>query len=313
MEAWSIINPPEGSTERPTVDVSNIRRKYLDIPYASQSPSQKLDIYLPSEGDGPFPTLIFIHGGAFVFGDKRDLQFLHAIDGINRGYAVVSVEYRRAFEAQYPNPLFDIKAATRFLRANAATYKLDGNRFASGGDSAGGYYVVMAASTQGNPAFEDFSMGNAEYSSKVKAIISWYGAADLTARGKDKDIENTDLKDSELPDNDKLPDIYKLLLGAQMGEISGLMHFTNPLHFITPEFPPVFVQHGSDDRTVPVIHAYQLEEQVQKICGEGHATVDILNGYDHGTSGPKFQFMDPKWVNKEQIDKAFAFLDKYLK
>jgi acetyl esterase/lipase len=131
--------------------------------------------YLPPEGDGPFPTIIFIHGGAFVFGGKRDTQFLHAIDGINRGYAVVSVEHRLAFEAKYPYPLFDVKAAIRFLRANAEKYKLDGDRFASCGDSAGAYYAVMAAATQSNPAFEDLSMGNASYSSKVKAVVSWYG------------------------------------------------------------------------------------------------------------------------------------------
>jgi acetyl esterase/lipase len=310
MEVWSIINPPEGSTEVPTIDVSKIRRKYLDIPYASQSPSQKLDIYLPFDGDGPFPTLIFIHGGAFVFGGKRDMQFLHAIDGINRGYAVVSVEYRLAFEAQYPSPLFDLKAAIRFLRANAAKFLLDGNRFALSGDSAGGYYAVMAASTQENPAFEDFTMGNEEYSSSVKAVVSWYGACDMLVQGRER--ENNGPKDPRLRDNQELPDIHKLWLGAQMSEISGLMHFTNPLHFITPNFPPIFVQHGSDDHTVPVIHAHQLEEKVREVCGRDRVAVEILEGYDHGTYGSKFQYMDPKWVNKEQIDKVFVFLDKYL-
>ena len=307
MESWSIINPPEESREVPLIDVVTITRKYLDVPYAAQSPSQKLDIYLPGEGDGPFPTLIFIHGGAFVFGSKRDLQFLHAIGGINRGWAVASVEYRGAFEAQYPSPLFDLKAAIRYLRANAAKFMLDGNRFALSGDSAGGYYAVMAAATQDNPAFEDFTMGNAAYSSSVKAVVSWYGAFDNTARGEQS------LKDLQPPMNHDLPDIHKLWLGAQMSEISGLMHFTNPLNFITPNFPPVFVQHGSEDNTVPVIHAYQLEKKVREVCGSERAVVDILEGYDHGTYGSRFQYMHPEWVNKEQQDKVFAFLNQHLK
>ncbi len=298
MEEWSIIMPPEGTMGVPEIDVSQIRRKYLDIPYASQSPSQKLDIYLPREGDGPFPTLIFIHGGAFVFGSKRDTQFLHAIDGINRGYAVVSVEHRLAFESKYPDPLFDVKAAIRFLRANAAVYMLDGNRFATCGDSAGAYYAVMAAATQGNPAFEDLSMGSSEYSSSVKTVVSWYGVFDIIAQ--DKAIKGYGVSDPNMPD------INKLWLGAQSDEISGLMHFTNPLNFITPNFPQIFAQHGSDDKTVPVIQAYLLEEKIRSICGNERVTVEILEGFDHGG-------FDPRWMDPEQIEKAFAFLDKHLK
>lgn len=290
--------PPEGTMEVPTIDVSSIRRKYLDIPYASQSPSQKLDIYLPGEGDGPYPTLIFIHGGAFIFGSKRDTQLLHAIDGINRGYAVVSVEHRLAFEAQYPSALYDVKAAFRFLRANAATYMLDGNRFASCGDSAGAYYAVMAAATEGNPAFEDYSMGYKAYASNVKAVVSWYGVFDIMTQ--DKAVKGYGVADPNMPD------INKLWLGAQSGEISGLMHFTNPLNFITPSFPPIFAQHGSDDHTVPVIQAHLLEEKVRRICGADRASVEILEGFDHGG-------FDPRWMDKEQNDKAFAFLDMHMK
>lgn len=298
METWSIINPPEGSMEIPNIDVSQIKRKYLDIPYATGSPNQKLDIYLPGEGDGPFPTLIFIHGGAFVFGAKRDIQLLQALDGINRGYAVVSVEYRLGFEAQYPAPLFDVKAAIRFLRANAAIYKLDGDNFASCGDSAGGYYVAMAAATQDNPAFEDFTMGNAEYSSTVKAVVSWFGVFDILTQ--DREIEQYGNKDPNLPDIDKL------WLGAQSADIEGLMYFTNPINFVSPAFPPIFIQHGSDDHTVPHIQAYLLEECVRKVCGAERVTMEILEGYEHGG-------IELRWNEKEQVDKAFEFLDKHMK
>lgn len=299
MEEWSVINPPEGSLDIPTVDVSRIRRKYLDIPYATQSASQRLDIYLPSEGDGPFPTLIFIHGGAFVFGQKRDVQFLHAIEGINRGYAVVSVEHRVAFEAQFPSALYDFKAAIRFLRANATKYMLDGNRFASGGDSAGGYYAVMAAATQGNPAYEDFSMGNEAYSSNVKAVVSWYGVYDLLLQN------NTPNGDPTLEDPE-FPGIDQLLFGAPSKDIEGLMRFTNPLNFITTAFPPVFIQHGSDDQIVSVKQAYMLEERVRKICGAERVSMEIIEGCDHGG-------LDPRLYEQEYLVKAFNWLDRYLK
>lgn len=297
MDTWTINYPPEGVMEVPTINVSGIKRKYLDVPYASQSKSQVLDIYLPSEGDGPFPTLVFVHGGAFVFGQKRDTQFLHAIEGINHGYAVVSVEHRLGFEAQFPAALFDVKAALRFLRANAVTYKLDGDRFAVGGDSAGGYYAVMAAATQGNPAFEDLSMGYASYSSAVSAVVSWYGVYDLLVNrsGKESPVSAPGF-----------PDIYKLLLGAPMEDIRGLMYFTNPLNFITTAFPPVFIQHGACDNTVDVGQAAILAEKVKAVCGPDHVVVDIVADCDHGG-------IDPKLYETQYAVKAFEFLDRYLK
>jgi acetyl esterase/lipase len=208
------------------------------------------------------------------------------------------VEHRLAFEAKYPYPLFDVKAAIRFLRANAAKYKLDGDRFASCGDSAGAYYAVMAAATEENPAFEDLSMGNTIYSSKVKAVASWYGVFDILAQ--DEEVEKYGLKDPSLPD------INKFWLGAQSKDIPGLMHFTNPLHFITKSFPPIFAQHGSDDHTVPCIQVTLLKAKINEVCGEERASVEILEGFDHGG-------FDPRWMEKEQIDKAFVFFDNHLK
>lgn len=299
METWSIIQPPPGSFETPMVDVSTITRKFLDVPYADGSPSQKLDIYLPGEGDGPFPTLIFVHGGAFIFGDKRDTQLLQALDGINRGYAVVSVEYRRAREAKFPAGLFDVKAAIRFLRAHAKEYKLDPERFASCGDSAGGYYVVMAAATQGNPAFEDYSMGNAGVSSAVSAVVSWFGCYDMVR------IRRTIAPDSPIANPD-FPDIDVLLLGAPSTDIEGLMYFTNPLNFITPDFPPIYVSHGTADVIVNVEQSLLLAEKLREVLPLEKYEVDILEGFNHGG-------FDLRWNDKEYIDRTFAFLDRFMK
>jgi acetyl esterase/lipase len=285
--------------EMPTVDVGTISRKYLDIPYASQSPSQKLDIYLPAEGGGPFPTLIFVHGGGFVLGDKRDAQLLQAIDGINRDYAVVSVEHRLAGEAKYPAGVFDVKAAVRFLRANAAQFMLDGDRFALYGDSAGGHYVVMSAATQGNPAFEDLSMGNASYSSAVQVAASRFGVYDFGFQRE---------KGSKIPPegDPNFEAIENALFGAASKDISGLMYFTNALNFITKDFPPIYLQHGSDDKTVPVVQSVALEERIRAVCGPERVEMTIFPGFDHGG-------IDPRWNAPENDDMVFAFLDKYLK
>jgi acetyl esterase/lipase len=293
------FNPFEGSMVKPILDVSGITRKFLDIPYASGSPSQKLDIYLPEEGSGSFPVIIFVHGGAFILGDKRDNQFLQAIDGIRRGYAVVSVEYRLAFEAKYPAAVFDVKAAVRFLRANASLYSLDGDRFALCGDSAGAHYAVMAAATQGNPAFEDLSQGNAAYSSAVIAVASRFGPFDFA-------LEGAMARETPPKADPFFPDIEMHLLGAHSDTITGLMYFTNPLHFIGKDFPPIFLEHGSDDMIVPVVHSYRMADKVRAVCGPQRVELVIRNGYNHGG-------IDERWNEPEINDEMFAFFDKNLK
>ena len=76
----------------PMLDLSGVRRKFLDVNYAgTDNPAQTMDILLPGEGDGPFPVLIQFHGGAFLGGDKRDAQNIYLAKGIQRGYAVVNV------------------------------------------------------------------------------------------------------------------------------------------------------------------------------------------------------------------------------
>ena len=75
-------------------DISWVKRKFLDVPYAGNSPAQRLDLYLPDEGEGPFPVVVHIHGGGFGMGDKRDDHMDTYLQGLKHGYAVASVEYQ---------------------------------------------------------------------------------------------------------------------------------------------------------------------------------------------------------------------------
>ena len=111
-------------SHHPMMDTSHVKRKWLDIPYASQSPTQKLDIYLPDKGEGPFPVVMELHGGAWLGGDKAEDQQIPMLKGIKRGFAVVCVNYRLSGEALFPSQIYDCKAAVRFIKANAGEYHL---------------------------------------------------------------------------------------------------------------------------------------------------------------------------------------------
>lgn len=156
--------------------------KYLrNIAYATASPSEALDLSIPTSGSGPYPLVILIHGGAFKVGDKiDDGPNADADASLAKGYATASLNYRLTGDAIFPAAVQDVKAAVRFLRANAAKYGLDPTRFAVWGRSAGGNLAALIGTT-GDQAtiFDDPSLGNAGTSGAVQAVIDWYGPSDF--------------------------------------------------------------------------------------------------------------------------------------
>jgi hypothetical protein len=96
------------------------------------------------------------------------------------------------------------------------------------------------------------------------------------------------------------------LFGAASTVITGLMHFTNVLDFVTENFPPVYLQHGSNDKTVHVSQSILLAEKIRSVCGAGRAELTVMDGYDHGG-------IDVRWDQPENDDMVFAFFDKHLK
>ena len=123
--------------------------------------------------------IVSIHGGAFMGGDKRDIQLTPMLAGLNHGYAVVGVNYRMSGEAKFPALVQDVKAAIRWIRANSNQFLFDPQRIATWGGSAGGYLSLMAGLSAGDPELEDLSLGNPNEPSNVQAVVDWFGPADF--------------------------------------------------------------------------------------------------------------------------------------
>ena len=303
---WTLIEPedPSGSD---MVDVSGVKRKWLDVPYAGQSPSQVLDIYLPEEGDGPFPAYVFIHGGAYIAGDKQDVQFLLAADGINRGYAVVSLEYRKAFESKAPNALYDVKAAIRFLKAHAAEYRLDPDRFALGGDSAGAYYAVFAAATAGIPAFDGPDPVLPRVSSAVNAVVAQCGCYDVLLFAPPPEAEAAAPKEfvpGTIPMN-----LMTIFIGANPRLFPDFAALLNPLTYIAGGFPPTLVQVGKADAVVPCTESEHLAAVIEERCGKDKVRFEAHEGWNHCALN---HIVTPDWFMKANMDRVFGFLDEVL-
>jgi len=286
----------------PLANTDHIKRKFLDIPYAFMSPAQKLDIYLPDEGDGPFPVIVSIHGGAFMGCDKADMQVMPMLEGLKRGYAVVAINYRLSGEAKFPALVQDAKAAIRWIRANAPHYGFDPNQIAAWGGSAGGYQATMLGVTAGVTELEDLSLGNAEQPSHVQAVAVWFAPTDFLKM--DEQLAERGMPSPPGMEHNGENSPESLLLGRKITEIPEQVKAANPETYVTPDAPPFFIQHGTQDAIVPVQMSINLAAKLEQALGEDKVKLELIEGAEHG---------DPKFETPENMRKVLDFLDKHLK
>lgn len=297
MSVISISGIAQGQRKANT---ENIKRKWLDVAYATQSLAQKLDIYLPDEGDGPFPVILSIHGGAFKSGDKGDGQVVPMLEGLKYGYAVVSINYRLSGEAIFPAQIYDVKAAVRWIRANAKQYHLNPDKIAAWGGSAGGHLAAMLGTAGNVKELEDLSQGNANPSSRVQAVVDWFGPTDFLKM--DEQLKEGKVKNPQIHSVTDSPESE--LIGKNLADAPELVKAANPETYITSDDPPFFIQHGRLDHLVPYQQSVNLAAKLGKVIGNDKVTMEVLPDSDHG--GPGFS-------TEENLKKVFRFLDQYLK
>lgn len=287
--------------EPPPANTDHIERKFLDIPYASLSQAQKLDIYLPDESEGPFPVIVWIHGGAFMGCDKADLQVLPSLEGLKRGYAIVAINYRMSGEARFPALVHDAKAAVRWIRANARTYHFDPSRIAAWGGSAGAYLALMLGTTVGVNKLEDLTMGNPDQPSTVQAVVDWFGPSDFLKM--DEQLEESGLRPLPGMDHSGADSPESLILGRKITEIPEEVRAANPLTYIQPKAPPFLIQHGTRDATVPVQQSLVAAAALRAVLGDDMVTLELLEEAGHA---------DPRFETGENVARVLDFLDKRL-
>lgn len=260
----------------------------------------QLDLFVPSSGAGPFPTVIWIHGGGWKSGSRANAEQARRL--VCRGYAVASIDYRLTSTAGnvFPAQIQDVKAAIRFLRANAQSYKLDGNRFAAFGSSAGGHLAALAATSAGAAPLEDLGQGNAGTSSAVQAAVAWYGPSDfaqmdpqLLAQGCSAGSATHGRAGSAESD----------LVGCTVDDAAcaAAVARASPVTYVGANTPPIYLLHGALDCTVPNAQSDLVKAAMD---GAGRCAIkrNLLNA---GHGGPEWQSAPPQ-------DAVAAFLDAVL-
>jgi acetyl esterase/lipase len=219
-----------------------------------------LDLYFPDRGTPPLPVAMYVHGGAWMQGDKSEGAGLTDVpELLGRGYLVVSVNYRLAPAARWPAQIEDVKAAVRFLRASAERFGLDPERIGAWGSSAGGHLVAMLGVADASAGF-DGSGGNTGVSSRVRAVADLFGPTDLTQPGV------------------ATSSAVLALLGP--APTTAALAAASPVTYVTPDDPPFLILHGDQDTTVPLSQSVILHEAL--LAAGVPATLVVVRNAGHG-------------------------------
>jgi acetyl esterase/lipase len=237
-----------------------------DVLFASPDGHElRLDLYLPEGVKNP-PLVVFIHGGGWRNNSYNKCLTPWLTD---YGFAVASVGYRLSDVAKFPAQVHDCKAAVRWLRAHADEYEYDADRVGVAGTSAGGHLALMLGVTAGVEQLEGDVGGHADRSSRVQAVVDYFGPSDFVLRSKNQPSK------TEKPDSP-----VRLLLGAAASKNQQLARLASPAFHVTGDDAPLLIVHGDKDRTV---HLDQSQRMVEEYNKSGlDVTLEVVPNAGHG-------------------------------
>ena len=229
------------------------------------------DVFRPPAGSANGAGVLLIHGGGWEHGDRTQLKGYGILLG-RIGYTCVACEYRLSGEAQWPAQLHDVKAALRWMRANAEHLRIDPSRVAVSGNSAGGHLSLMLAATPNMAEFEG-SGGHAGVGTDVAASVAFYAPTNLGAsRPASESVEPT-----ITPPPRMLPDVVSRLLGADapVGRVRG----ASPITYVRADFPPTLLISGNRDVVVPADESTRMYRAL--MAAGARAELHVYEGAPH--------------------------------
>lgn len=277
------LYPRASQTHRepnPPLNTDYIQRKWLDVPYAQGRPRAVMDIYLPNYGEGPFPVILFAHGGGYAFGDKGDYETYPPLEGLKRGYAVCAINYTLSGEALFPTQIQEGKTAIRFIRANAERYSLNPDScLIAWGMSAGANLVAILATTGHKhfPKLEDYDMGYPDQPCNVDACMIWFCPTAFAESPR----QFSELGIGNVEDHGSDDYVISWYYGLPVLEAPDLVALSNPETFITGETPPFVIQHGKLDPVVPYVHSANLAKRLEDAIGPDKVRLTLFDDYTH--------------------------------
>lgn len=225
----------------------------------------KLDLFLPEGVERP-PLVVFIHGGGWR---NNSYKTCHTRWLTEYGFAVASISYRLTDKATFPAQIHDCKAAVRWLRAHADEYGYSAERIGVAGTSAGGHLALLLGVTGDDAAQEGSVGGNLDRSSRVQAVVDYYGPSDFLLRSQNQPSK------TEKPDSP-----VRLLLGKPASEAVELARQASPAFHVTKDDPPLLIIHGEQDKTVNLDQSERMVAEYQRAGLE--VALEVVPEAGHG-------------------------------
>jgi acetyl esterase/lipase len=220
----------------------------------------KLDVYRDRARPERCPTLLQIHGGAWIMGSKNEQGIPLMIHLASRGWVCVSANYRLSPRATFPDHVIDLKRAIRWIREHGADYGADPDFLVVTGGSAGGHLAALVALTANEPEYQP---GFEHVDTAVAGCVAFYGVYDFTDRhgvwahaGLRRLLERQVMK-------------------APLATAREAWEKASPLSRIRPDAPPFFVIHGTHDTMVPVGEARHFCEVFRRVTGKPMVYAEI--------------------------------------
>jgi len=229
-----------------------------------------------------------VHGGAWRTGTKESPRAAVFLD---HGYAVASLDFHLSGEAPFPTQVHDIKAGIRFLRSHATEYGYRADRLAIMGASSGGHLAALVGVTNGVSDLEGSIGDHLETSSDVQAIVSYFGASNLTTILSQSTPHGLRVREPAL----------ELFLGDLPEAAPEIAKRASPVFHVDPEDPPMLLVHGDQDPQMPINQSHELDGAYQALGLD--VTFDVVHGAGHGRG--------PFWEG-EHLERALAFLDRTI-
>jgi acetyl esterase/lipase len=240
----------------------------------------------PPAREVEYAQIVWVHGGAWRSGSKGEMPLG---DLLEDGFAIASVDYRLSTVAKFPAQAHDIKAAIRFLRGHASELGIDARQIVIAGGSAGGHLAALVGMTNRNRELEG-AEGNGDQSSDVQAIVSFFGASNLTTILSQSTPHGLSVRVPAL----------ELLLGGQPDQKPELAKLASPVFHVDAGDPPLLLIHGDQDPQMPINQTHELVGAYQK--AKCRVQFEVIHGAGHG--GKAFFDATRLRVVKEFLEKA---------
>ncbi len=272
-------------TSRWTTTIAEKYRIYPDVTYGMvNNYALKLDVWQRKDAKGPVPTLIYYHGGGWIFGDRTGATLLF-LPYLEMGWNVVNVEYRMAAVSLAPGAVEDCRCALRWVFRNQKQYNFDTKKIVLTGHSAGGHLSLITGMLPEGTGLDNNCYGDEKYGDvklSVAAIVNWYGISDVNDL-----IQGPNLKN------------YAVMWVGSQTDAAAIARRASPISYVRAGLPPVLTIHGDKDDVVPYEQSVRLHKALAA-AGVPNELVTIPGG-GHG------QFSD------DQLETAYGKLQAFLR